>query len=117
MQFTVLQIQVADSVYDEVNALGHEAAANKYPEYRAYMDTMCRGSKAYKAEHSQYYKPVCSIDAEDLNGVFQIGNIGPESRITRLAPMHSVSVGDIIEDPQGAQYMVNSFGFEELTNV
>lgn len=117
MQFTVKQIQIERSVYDEVNALGHEAAANKYPQYRAYMDTMCRGSKGYKPEYSVYYKPVCNIDAADLNGVFQIGNIGPEERISRLAQMHSVCVGDIIEDPEGAQHMVNSFGFEELTNV
>ena len=27
MQFTVLQIQITDSVYSNVNALGHEAAA------------------------------------------------------------------------------------------
>ena len=114
MQFTVLQIQIDRSVSDSVNALGHEAAAIKYPEYRAYMDTMFRGSKGYKPEYGVYYAPVCNIDAEDLNGVFQIGNIGPEERITRLAPMHSVSVGDIIEDPQGVQYIVNSFGFEAL---
>jgi hypothetical protein len=102
MQFKVLQI----------DAMDQNGGA-----YMARLETTFKGSLGYKAEHSQYYKPVCNIDAEDLNGVFQIGNIGPEERITRLAPMHSVSVGDIIEDPAGTQYMVNSFGFKELTNV
>ena len=114
MKFTVLQIQIDRSVYDGVNALGHEAAAAKYPEYRAYMDTMFKGSLGYKSEYAVYYKPVCIIEAEDLNGVFEIGNIGPEESITRLAQMHSVSVGDIIVDPNGVRVMVNSMGFKEL---
>ena len=114
MQFTVLQIQISRSVYDQVNALGHEAAAAKYPEYRAYMDTMFKGSKGYKPEYGVYYKPVCIIEAPNLNRVFDIGNIGPEELITRLASMHSVSVGDIIEDSDGVRVMVNSMGFGEL---
>lgn len=114
MLFTVYQIQIDRSVYDEVNRLGHEGAAQQYPEYRAYMDTSFRGSKQYKPEYSQYFKPVCTIEAANLNRVFDIGNMGPEESITRLAPMHSISVGDIIEDEQGRRVMVNSFGFGEI---
>jgi hypothetical protein len=114
MLFTVHQIQIDRSVYDRVNELGHEQAAEQYPEYRAYMDCSFRGSKKYKPEYSQYFKPVCTIEADNLNRVFDIGNIGPESAITRLLPMHSISVGDIIVDPNGVKHMVNSFGFEEI---
>jgi hypothetical protein len=81
------------------------------------LETSFKGSLGYQPKYAEYYKPVCIIEAEDLNGVFEIGNIGPEDSITRLAQMHSVSVGDIIEDPEGAQHMVDSFGFKELTNV
>lgn len=114
MRFTVHQIQIARSVYNEVNALGHEEAAVKFPEYRAYMDTMFRGSKGYKAEYASFYAPVCVIEADNLNRVFDIGNIGPEERIERLAPMHSISVGDIIEDEAGVRHIVDSFGFKEI---
>ena len=114
MLFTVYQIQIADSVYNEVNRLGHEAAAEVYPEYRAYMDCLFRGSKKYKPEYAEYFKPVCTIEAANLNRVFDIGNIGPEESITRLLPMHSISVGDIIEDEQGRRVMVDSFGFGEI---
>jgi hypothetical protein len=117
MQFTVKQIRIERCVYDSVNALGHDAAAQLYPEYRARLETSFKGSLGYQPKYGVYYKPVCIIEAEDLNGVFEIGNIGPEESITRLAQMHSVSVGDIIEDPEGAQHMVDSFGFKELTNV
>lgn len=114
MLYTVYQIQISDTVYDEVNRLGHEAAAQQYPEYRAYMDCQFRGSTKYKAEYAEYYVPVCTIQAANLNRVFDIGNIGPEESITRLAPMHSISVGDIIEDEQGRKVMVDSFGFGEI---
>lgn len=114
MLYTVHQIQIDRSVYDRVNELGHEAAAAQYPEYRAYMDTSFRGSKRYKGEYAQYYKPVCTIEADNLNRVFDIGNIGPEESITRLLPMHSISVGDIIEDEQGNRVMVDSWGFGEI---
>lgn len=114
MNFTVHQIQIARDVYNQVNSLGHEGAAEKFPEYRAYMDTMFRGSKGYKPEYAEFYAPVCVIEADNLNRVFDIGNIGPEERIKRLAPMHSISVGDIIEDEQGVRVMVNSMGFGEI---
>jgi hypothetical protein len=114
MLFTVLQIQITDDVYRAVNRLGHEGGAAEFPQYRAYMDTMFRGSDGYKSEYAEYYTPVCVIEADSLNRVFDIGNIGPEDRITRLARMHSVSVGDIIVDPDGVKHMVNSFGFEEI---
>lgn len=114
MLYTVHQIQIARSVYDRVNELGHAGTAEQYPQYRARMDTMLQGSKGYKPEYSKYYEPVCTIETADLDGVFQIGNIGPEESITRLAQMHSVSVGDIIEDAAGRRAMVDSFGFREI---
>ena len=114
MRFTVHQIQITDRVYNQVNKLGHEDAAVKFPEYRAYMDTMFKGSDGYKPEYAEYYALVCLIEADSLNKVFEIGNIGPEERIQRLARMHSISVGDIIEDAEGVRFIVNSFGFEEI---
>ena len=52
--------------------------------------------------------------ADSLNGVFEVGNIGPEENIERLDSMHSVSVADIIVDPEGNKHVVASFGFEEV---
>lgn len=113
MQFTVYQIQISHSVSDQINQLGHEGAANKFPQYRAKLDTMF-GSSGYKTQYKQFYAPVCKIEAADLDGVFDVGNMGPEESITRLLPMHSINVGDIIEDETGAQYMVDSFGFKQI---
>lgn len=61
-----------------------------------------------------FYEHVATIEAVDLDHVFEVGNIGPESRINRLAKMHSVSVGDLIKDPDNKMWVVASIGFEEV---
>ena len=58
---------------------------------------------------------VATIEAVDLNAVFEIGNIGPEDKIERLAPMHSISVGDVIVDEDEKSFSVDSMGFSEIT--
>ena len=62
------------------------------------------------------YTLVAEITAPDLNGVFQVGNIGPEDYIRRIADrMASVSVGDIIEDVETQdKFLVSNFGFTLL---
>ena len=67
-----------------------------------------------------HYSKVCEIVAEDLNEVFEIGNIGPEDKITRLGRMHSISVGDVIRVEEGPEmgyiYVVKPTGFERFSN-
>ena len=46
--------------------------------------------------------------------MFEVGNIGPESSIERLGKMHSVSVADVVETPEGVRHVVASVGFEQL---
>ena len=50
-----------------------------------------------------------------MNHAFEAGNIGPEDRIERLAQMHSVSVGDVLVDDEGA-WLVMSLGYGERMN-
>jgi hypothetical protein len=64
---------------------------------------------------SDEYRMVALIDGETLDDVFAIGNMGPESKIERVEPMHSVSVGDIIQDViDNKTFVVAKFGFEEI---
>jgi hypothetical protein len=64
---------------------------------------------------SDEYRMVALIDGKTLDDVFTIGNIGPESKIERVEPMHSVSVGDIIQDViDNKTYVVANYGFEEI---
>lgn len=73
---------------------------------------------AQVAEHAEDFRLVSAIRAKDLEDVFDVGNIGPESQITRYKSMRSVSVGDIIEDTEtGRFFVVAKMGFEEVSST
>ena len=72
-------------------------------------------SSAFKPEeHMEKYEHVADLEATTLDEAFEVGNIGPEEKITRIAPMHSVSVGDVIRDDRGRCFVVSSIGFTRL---
>lgn len=113
--YTVLQIPMSNDIYDFVNKHGREAAIKQYPEYQTRMEVMFYGSEGFLSWMSEYYDAVCDVDADSLDQVFEIGNIGPECLITRKKPMHSVSVGDIIRcNRTGTFHMVDGYGFTQL---
>ena len=67
-------------------------------------------------KHPRAYQLVSSIKACDLEGVYEIGNVGPESHIKRYPgrSMVSVSVGDLILTPASRMAMVLPVGFAEF---
>ena len=46
--------------------------------------------------------------------VFEVGNIGCEDRIERLNTMHSISVGDIVENDEGTKFVCGKIGWEKI---
>ena len=111
--FKVFQIRPSQTVTEAVNSIGHSAAAQAHPIWEAKLETM-HGSEGYKSQYSEHYEHVCDIAAEDLDAVFHIGNMGPEEKINRVAPMHSISVGDIVVDADGVSHMVDPIGFSPV---
>jgi hypothetical protein len=110
MLYTVHQIHLTSSQIDAVNSGGET------PEfYHRYSRTICGPTPERIAEawDAGDYAPACRIIADNLDQVFEVGNIGPEESIQRINGMHSVSVGDVIEDPDGNRHFVAPFGFEE----
>ena len=114
MNYTVFQIRLTDEMIDFVNAVGHRAAAEKFPAYKFHMDTSHMGAKGYHGDAYKFYDKVATIEADSLEDVFTIGNIGPEHKITRHERMHSISVGDIVWDGNDA-HIVDCFGFVKVT--
>ena len=106
-QYKVFQFQLDDADIDAANARGWDAS----DKLRTYMEV--RFGRWTSVAH-KYYDLVAEIEANDLEQVFDIGNIGPESAITRHAPMHSVSVGDVVLDPQGNMHLVAPVGFAKI---
>ena len=110
MKFQVYQIRLSEQIYNEMDRLNsHAAAARIFPEYKAHLDvTMGK----YDNSYLKYYTHVCTIDANDLEQVFEVGNIGPEHRIERHSPMHSLSVGDLVRDADGVLHLCASMGWK-----
>jgi hypothetical protein len=120
MKYEVHQLDIPSWVYDEVNAIGHEATCNKYPIWKYKLDSSFRdfAEDGLTVDEACFYKKVCEIDANSLDDVFHIGNMGPEEKIKRLNKMHSVSVGDIIVNKETKEsHIVAGFGFTKITFV
>ena len=62
------------------------------------------------------YEEVCEIEADSLDEVFEIGNIGPDEKIRRFdfQPMRSISVGDVIMNEMNELFVVQPLGFQGL---
>ena len=111
--FTVYQIDLSD-ISDLINKEGWKCHVKAV----AYTQASIYDNPAIGVMHfDSCYTKVAEVVADDLDHVFEVGNIGPEDRITRLAPMHSFSVGDIIEDAEGNRWMIANVGFTPLTEA
>jgi hypothetical protein len=101
-KYTVFQINLSDEQYD--NNVVREM----------YLDTIMGPTDGAIAAARELYEKVAVIEADSFDGVFQVGNIGPEQNIERLAPMHSLSVGDIIVADSGEVVYVAPYGFNQI---
>ena len=107
--YKLYQIRLTDQEVDKVNDLGHGAV----PKQVAKLDMHFADNiheLARKSFDLGYYSHVANIQAVDLEGVFETGNIGPEENIERLDRMASPSVGDIIEH-DGLYHVIAPVGF------
>jgi hypothetical protein len=114
MQYKVHQITLTEAEIDLINEKGHDAVHKQSLKLDMGLRKNDTAAVSADAMRRGYYTHVANIEADSLEEVFHIGNVGPESAYTRFKPMHSVSVGDVIET-QDAFHVVASFGFEQLT--
>ena len=114
MKFKLYQIHLTEAEYNKVNAEGH----NSVPKHLTKLDMSFAkdevGLLAKKAMDNNWYTHVSNITADSMEKVFEIGNIGPEENIERLAPMYSVSVSDVVENEDGKQFVCASIGWQEV---
>jgi|TARA_R110002074_G_scaffold10038_1_gene38834 hypothetical protein len=113
-KFKLYQIHLSDAEVDLINAEGHDAVHKQSLKLDMNLRKNNTGRIAADAFNRGYYTHVSNITADTLEGVFHVGNMGPEENIERLSSMYSVSVGDIVEDETGKQSVVASFGFEDV---
>ncbi len=114
MQYKVYQIQLTDAEIDLINEKGHDAVHKQSLKLDMNFSKNDTGVVAGDAFKRGYYTHVANINADTLEGVFHVGNMGPEENIERMSRMHSISVGDNVEDQTGKQSVVPNFGFKEV---
>ena len=116
-QYKLYQIHLTDAEIDLINAEGHDAVHKQSLKLDMGLRKNDTGAIAGDAFSRGYYTHVSNITALDLEGVFHVGNMGPEELIERLAPMHSLSVGDIVENADGEKQVVADFGFKKVDEI
>lgn len=117
--FKIFQIHLTDAEVDKVNETGDHFSVPKQAskvrlQLGAGQDLVARAKKAFGEGHFSFCG---TIEANGLDHCFRVGNIGPEELITRIGAMHSLSVGDLIQDPDGNIHVVASFGFELVVDA
>jgi len=117
--YKVFQINLTDAEVDTINAAGDHGAVPKNVLRMKINMSYGKpvGHLVKEAFEKGYYEHVSNITADSLEGVFHIGNVGPEENIERFKPMHSLSVGDVIQDKDGMYHMVASFGFDAVNEL
>ena len=139
----VYQIRISKEVHDFVNSDGesHTSAGEKYPEYKASLEVMRGYSRGWSDSYFKHYTNVCDLkvdgglvnhDGSDFKinhpeEVFKILNqfyldedsmedIVLDQHLIKHSRFHSLSVGDLVQDPEGNFYFTDSFGFHKFTN-
>jgi len=116
--YKIFQIRLSDEDYDKINETGHVSVPKNKARIEIHVATYEDkdiSSLVREARDRGFYDHVADIEAADLHDVFRVGNVGPEEAITRHAPMHSISVGDVIEDDDGWRYVVLPTGFSPVS--
>ena len=112
--YKLYQMRLTEAEVNQVNKTGHDSV----PKQKLHLDLQFdKGNfSAIVAEgfDKGYFRHVANITATNLENVFEVGNMGPEENIDRLLPMHSVSVGDVVEDLDGTKHLVANIGFKKV---
>lgn len=107
----VHQIVLTDAQVNEVNS-----STSTYPAfYSAYLDT--HFGDMDKALEMNLHQHVADISTDDLETAFMVMNRWndvDEKLVHRLAPLHSLSVGDILVKEDGTRHVVAHCGFKQL---
>lgn len=123
MLYTVYQSSArkSDEYYTRMNTLGRDEACKKYPLYGkldmlSFFGTDHKLSPEIDEEILNDYEVVAKVEASGLDDVFRIMNVwDDESAVERIAErIWSLSVGDMVETPEGKKFIVDGHGWYEV---
>ena len=125
MKFNIFQFKISREAADRINEVGFEGDLGEFAiEAKITRDVGCFGSERWEPVMASKFNLVAECEASNLEDVFHMGNgYGDQSKFTKVANMHSLSVGDLVEcvdtgdvmmvDPAGWT-AINYFGLGEV---
>ena len=119
--FKIFQIHLTDAEVNTINETGdHFAVPKQAARLRLQFGTdnpKAADDLVNDAFAKGFFEHVGNIRANDLEDVFEVGNIGPENLIERFSQMHSISVGDVILDEDGMMWLTAQVGFQPVRKL
>ena len=99
MKFNIFQFKISSEAADHLNLVGWDGDHGEFAtDIKITRDVSCFGSARWEPVMAAKYNLVAECEASNLEDVFHMGNgYGDQSKFTKIANMHSLSVGDLVE--------------------
>ena len=118
MKFNIFQFKISREAADRINEVGFEGDLGEFAiEAKITRDVGCFGSERWEPAMAAKFNLVAKCEASNLEDVFHMGNgYGDQSKFERIANMHSLSVGDLVECVDtGDMLMVDPAGWTSVS--
>ena len=117
MKFLIYQFNLSREAADRINEVGFDGDLGEFAQdAKIQRDVTFFGSNSWEPKMASRYNLVARCEADNLDEVFHIGNgFGDQDKIERLERMHSLSVGDLVEDVEtGELFMCDPEGWTSI---
>ena len=118
MKFNIFQHILSSEAIDRINEVGFGGDLGEFQtDAKISRDVTFWGSESWEPAMASKFELVAECEADNLEDVFHMGNgYGDQSKFIRIANMHSLSVGDLVECVDtGDVLMVDPMGWTAVS--
>jgi len=120
MKFNIFQHILSSEAIDRINEVGFDGDLGEFQtDAKISRDVTFWGSESWEPAMASKFELVATCEANDLTDVFHMGNgYGDQSKFIRIANMHSLSVGDLVECVDtGDVMMIDPTGWTSVSYI
>ena len=120
MKFNIFQHILSSEAIDRINEVGFDGELGEFQtDAKISRDVTFWGSESWEPAMASKFELVATCEANDLTDVFHMGNgYGDQSKFIRIANMHSLSVGDLVECVDtGDVMMIDPTGWTKVSYI
>lgn len=120
MKFNIFQHILSSEAIDRINEVGFDGDLGEFQtDAKISRDVTFWGSESWEPAMASKFELVATCEANELSDVFHMGNgYGDQSKFIRIANMHSLSVGDLVECVDtGDVMMIDPTGWTSVSYI